>query len=78
MHAGHGDGGDSLLVKVEAAGVAPPGSFAAVARRAEDLLRRRIGVRIGVEVVAPGALPRYELKAKRFFDHRPKERHWQV
>ena len=41
-------------------------------------LRRRIGVRIGVEVVAPGGLPRYELKAKRFFDHRPKERHWQV
>ncbi len=78
VHAGHGDGGDSLLVKVEAAGGVPAGRFDDVGRGAEELLRRRIGVRIGVEVVAPGALPRYELKAKRFFDHRPKARHWQV
>ncbi len=78
LHASQGDGGDSLLVKVEAAAGVPPALFEEVARRAEDLLRRRIGVRIGVEVMAPGGLPRYELKAKRFFDHRPKERHWQV
>ncbi|MEM2693800.1 MAG: hypothetical protein QXW56_09995 [Nitrososphaerota archaeon] len=37
-------------------------------------LRAAIGVRLDVEVVPPGTLPRYELKAKKMFDHRPKER----
>jgi phenylacetate-CoA ligase len=30
-------------------------------------LRERIGLRPRVELVAPGTLPRFELKAKRFF-----------
>jgi phenylacetate-CoA ligase len=30
-------------------------------------LRERIGLRAQVELVAPGTLPRFELKAKRFF-----------
>ena len=31
------------------------------------LVRQRIGIRSQVELVAPGSLPRFELKAKRFF-----------
>jgi hypothetical protein len=31
-----------------------------------------------VEVLRPGTLPRYELKAKRFFDHRPPGHRWQI
>jgi phenylacetate-coenzyme A ligase PaaK-like adenylate-forming protein len=31
-----------------------------------------------VTVQAPGSLPRYELKAKRFFDHRPAGHRWQL
>jgi phenylacetate-coenzyme A ligase PaaK-like adenylate-forming protein len=30
-------------------------------------VRERIGLRPRVELVAPGTLPRFELKAKRFF-----------
>ena len=36
------------------------------------------GTGIGVEVLEPNALPRYELKAKRVFDHRPQAHRWQV
>jgi phenylacetate-CoA ligase len=78
VHVYHVDGGDSLRVRVEAAGGVAAETFASIGRAAEELLRQRIGVRIGVEVAPPGTLPRYELKAKRFLDHRPKERQWQV
>jgi phenylacetate-coenzyme A ligase PaaK-like adenylate-forming protein len=30
-------------------------------------LRQRIGLRADVDLVAPGTLPRFELKARRFF-----------
>ena len=33
---------------------------------------------IGIVVEKPGTLPRYELKAKRFFDHRPAAHRWQL
>lgn len=78
VHVGSAAGGDTLRVKVERRVGVPAEAPGELARRAEDLLRRRIGVRISVEVVAPGSLPRYELKAKRFFDHRPPERQWLV
>lgn len=39
-------------------------------QKTEQLLYERILVRIAVEIEPPGTLPRYELKAKRFFDHR--------
>ena len=35
--------------------------------RVSSLVRERIGLRPEVELVAPGSLPRFELKAKRFF-----------
>jgi phenylacetate-CoA ligase len=43
-------------------------SFSAALRdRIAQRLRERIGLRPEVELVAPGTLPRFELKAKRFF-----------
>jgi phenylacetate-CoA ligase len=78
VHVSYTDGGDRMVVRVEAAPGLAEETLGDVGRAAEELLRRRIGVRIGVEVAAPGRLPRYELKAKRFFDHRPQERQWQV
>jgi phenylacetate-CoA ligase len=77
-HVSRGDAGDRMAVKVEASAGVQGEMYAEMGRRAEELLRRRIGVRIGVEVLAPGALPRYELKSQRFFDHRPKEHQWQL
>jgi phenylacetate-CoA ligase len=38
-----------------------------LAERVGQRVRERIGVRPQVETVAPGTLPRFELKAKRFF-----------
>ena len=35
--------------------------------KVSNRVRERIGLRPEVEVVAPGSLPRFELKAKRFF-----------
>ena len=62
--------GDALTVKVEALPGYPRARYVELKRKAEQLLYERILVRIAVEIQPPGTLPRYELKAKRFFDHR--------
>ncbi|ADI27025.1 phenylacetate--CoA ligase family protein [Geobacillus sp. C56-T3] len=41
-----------------------------VGRRLADRLRERIGIRIDVERVPPGSLPRFSMKAKRIIDER--------
>jgi phenylacetate-CoA ligase len=72
LHITREAGFDRMLVRVEA--------DAASTRSAEDLgteltvlLRKSIGVRLETEVLGAGALPRYELKSKRVFDHRSAE-----
>jgi phenylacetate-CoA ligase len=52
--------------------------YAELRRDAETVFKSVIGVGIGVEVQKPGSLPRYELKARRFFDHRPAAHRWQL
>jgi phenylacetate-CoA ligase len=49
------------------------GDGRAVANVIERALRDRLGLRVASSVVAPGELPRFELKAKRFHDHRAEE-----
>ncbi|MCT2582125.1 phenylacetate--CoA ligase family protein [Actinophytocola gossypii] len=56
-------GRDSLTVRVEA-------DDRSVAGELERRLRDKVGLRIGVEVVEPGSLPRSERKTQRVFDHR--------
>jgi phenylacetate-CoA ligase len=73
LHVWREKGLDQLLVKVEAERQVAPSAYDAVAARAQELLHHRVRVRIPVEVLPPGSLPRYELKAKRFFDHRSKQ-----
>ena len=69
-------GGDgvpvSVEVKVEPSEGVAQASFPALKAQAEKLLHDMIGVTIPVEVVQFQSLPRYELKAKVVFDHRPK------
>ena len=60
---------DDLRLRLEVT----QGDGAAVARAVERAIRDRLGLRVGSSVVAPGDLPRFELKAKRFYDHRVKE-----
>lgn len=70
MHVWRDKGLDELMVRVEASRDLADSEHSETALRAEELLRQRIRVRIPVEVMQPGSLPRYELKARRFFDHR--------
>jgi phenylacetate-CoA ligase len=42
-------------------------STAGLAEKIAALVRQRIGLRPEIEMVAPGSLPRFELKARRFF-----------
>jgi phenylacetate-CoA ligase len=59
---------DELTVRCEPAAEGADG--AALARRLEELLREQTGIRIPVEVVEPGTLPRSEGKAVRVVDRR--------
>lgn len=73
IHIDRESGLDKVTVKVEAKEGVPPESYPEVAGRARETYRANISVGIGVEVLPPGSLPRYELKSKRVFDHRPPE-----
>jgi len=70
LHVVRGRTGDALTVKVEAESGYPADWYGDLRQKTEQLLYERILVRIAVEIEPPGTLPRYELKAKRFFDHR--------
>ena len=70
IHVTRGRAGDELAVKVEAQPDVRSEQYETLRKKAEQLLYERIMARIAVEVHTPGSLPRYELKAKRFFDHR--------
>jgi phenylacetate-CoA ligase len=78
VHASREAANDVVTVKAEARPDVPVDVYPAVSAEAAAVLRAAIGVTIGVDVVGPGSLPRYELKAKRFFDHRPPGHRWQL
>ncbi|MFN0025597.1 MAG: phenylacetate--CoA ligase family protein [Acidimicrobiales bacterium] len=59
---------DEMTVKVEAATAGA--NHGALATQLDEHFRRNLGVRLGVEILQPGSLPRYELKTKRIFDTR--------
>jgi phenylacetate-CoA ligase len=68
VHVSRREGMDRMLVKVESA--RPDTDFHALGAGLADHFRTHLGVRLEVEVLAPGALPRYQLKTKRIFDTR--------
>ena len=59
---------DEMLVKVEAAAL--DADHGALSTQLDEHFRRNLGVRLGVEILKPDTLPRYELKTKRIFDAR--------
>ena len=73
LHVNPGRLNDEVTVKVEPEAGTSLEKFSSMAKDLQAVLKAKIGVTIGVEVSEPGSLPRYELKAKRFFDHRPKK-----
>ena len=57
---------DEMEIRLEVRGELPDSVAGAVAREA----RRKLGFRVGVRAVDTNTLPRFELKARRFTDHR--------
>lgn len=70
IHFFRGDAGDEVKVIVEPKKEISPEAYPSLQQRGQEELRDKIGVRIAVEIVPPGTLPRYEQKARRVFDHR--------
>jgi phenylacetate-CoA ligase len=73
IHIVTGDGGDAVNVKVEPVPDVAAEKYAELKDKLAGELKYKIGVKIGVEIVEPKSLPRYEVKAKRVFDHRKKK-----
>lgn len=70
IHVSKGKDGDAVNVKVEPKENISDEEVQKLTQKTDEELRRQIGVRIGVEIVKIGSLPRYEQKAKMVFDHR--------
>lgn len=62
---------EEMTVRVEADPSLPAEDYASVGVQLERRLKSSFEVRIPVEVLTPGSLPRFELKAKRIIDRRP-------
>jgi phenylacetate-CoA ligase len=69
VHITHEEGRDVFKLKVERQ---PGTDAAAVAQSVASAFKHKIGIKIEVEAVALGELPRSEKKSKRMFDYRQK------
>jgi phenylacetate-CoA ligase len=67
------EGADAVNVKVEPLLEVSTERFEELGTQLGNELRYKIGVGMRVEIVPPNTLPRYEVKAKRVFDHRKKK-----
>ena len=72
IHIRAEEGGNAVAVKVEADPKVPAERYEELRTKLVNDLRYKIGVSIAVEILQPRSLPRYEIKAKRVFDHRKK------
>ncbi len=64
------DGRDIMIIKVEGIGTGPAEAQMQLAQDIASEIRRQIMVRVQVEIVEHGSLPRTERKSKRVFDYR--------
>jgi phenylacetate-CoA ligase len=69
VHITHEEGRDIFKLKVECR---PDYNTEAVAKTVSETFKHKIGIKIEVEAVALGDLPRSEKKSKRIFDYRSK------
>lgn len=70
IHVDRESGNDRMTVKMEAAPDLDGDSYPDLRQSLEAELQEAVGVSIDFEIEAPQSLPRYELKSRRFFDHR--------
>ncbi|WP_435064409.1 phenylacetate--CoA ligase family protein [Halobaculum sp. EA56] len=70
IHVDRVSGNDQMTVKMEADPDLDRDAYDDLAHDLQAELREAVGVRIDFEILEPRSLPRYELKSRRFFDHR--------
>lgn len=70
IHIQSEEEGCAVVVRVEADPAVANDSYEALKTKLANDLRYRIGVAMQCEIMTPKSLPRYEVKAKRVFDHR--------
>lgn len=70
IHVDRAGGNDEMTVKMEAASALDSASYDELREELEAEMHEAVGVRIDFEILEPQSLPRYELKSRRFFDHR--------
>jgi phenylacetate-CoA ligase len=66
-------GQDRMCVRAEPDPDCPAEKYSELERRIAETTREALHVRLEVEIVPPGTLPRYEIKTRRIIDQRPKE-----
>ena len=69
----HEEGNDAMTVRFEPEPSVDEALWAGIAADAGNLIHKALHVRLRCTPVAPGSLPRFELKTKRIIDQRPKE-----
>ena len=69
----HEEGNDCMRVRFEPLTSVEPEHWPHIAAQAQERIHKALHVRLEVVPVAPGTLPRFELKTKRIIDQRPKE-----
>lgn len=69
----HEKGNDVMDIRFEPEKAVPPDQWPTLAQHVGDKIHKALHVRLGVAVVDPESLPRYDLKTRRIFDQRPKE-----
>ncbi len=65
---------DLVTVKAEPLPEIDQGSYPQLKKKLEGAIKDSLAIKLPVEFVAFGTLPRFELKAKRWLDLRPKEK----
>jgi phenylacetate-CoA ligase len=73
IHMSRENGSDEMEVRFEPEPGVPEADWSALADKVSGDIHRQLRVRISITPVAPGSLPRYDLKTKRIFDNRPVE-----
>jgi phenylacetate-CoA ligase len=64
---------DTMTVRCEPVHAVSPDQWDAVGKAAREHIHAALHVRLDVDVVPPGTLPRYEIKTNRIIDERPPE-----
>lgn len=70
IHVDRESGNDRMTVRMEADPGLDRGDYGDLEHELETEMHEAVGVRIDFEIREPRSLPRYELKSRRFFDHR--------